>query len=159
MQINKAPLKQARPLSVKEVQALEELTVDPAVPTLSVMAGFFMFCVMNCCRFSDAQWAQHMELDSTGSAFVLQSGTQKSTKLQLRLISLLLSCLLFVLDMRSSSRRRVKPARYDDTECAQEMGKVETRAMPRRHSLSSSRRKSWPDGWFRFQRPKLRYPN
>ncbi len=77
MQISKAPLKQARPLSVKEVQALEELTVDPSVPTLSVMAGFFMFCVMNCCRFSDAQWAQHMELDSTGSVFVLQSGTQK----------------------------------------------------------------------------------
>ena len=57
MQISKAPLKQARPLSVKEVQALEELTVDPSVPTLSAMAGFFMFCVMNCCCFSDAQWA------------------------------------------------------------------------------------------------------
>ena len=77
MQISKAPLKQARPLTVKEVQALEELTVDPAVPTLSVMAGFFMFLIMNCCRFSDAQWAERMDLDSSGAEFVLQSGTQK----------------------------------------------------------------------------------
>ncbi len=77
MQIRKEPLKQARPLLVKEVVALEELVIDTTVPVLSVMAGFFLFCVLNCCRFSDARWAERMGLDSTGKVFVLQSGTQK----------------------------------------------------------------------------------
>ena len=82
MQIRKEPFKQARPLHVKEVVALEELVIDTTVPVLSVMAGFFLFCVLNCCRFSDAQWAEiHQEKYSCCNRGL------KSTKLLQQLIS------------------------------------------------------------------------
>ena len=76
MQIGKAPLKQ-------EVQALEELTVDPAVPTLSVMAGFFMT------HSGLKEWISIQVEQYSFSSLAL-----KSTKLQLQLTTILpLVCL------------------------------------------------------------------
>ena len=49
----------------------------PESEILAVMAGFFLFCVMNCCRFTDAQFAEHMDLDESGDIFVLQSGARQ----------------------------------------------------------------------------------
>ena len=77
MLIMKKPLNQARPLTKQEVAALEDMVLFPESEILAVMAGFFLFCVMNCCRFTDAQYAEHMELDDSGDIFVLHSGTRQ----------------------------------------------------------------------------------
>ena len=55
MLIMKKPLNQARPLTKQEVAALEDMVLFPESEILAVMAGFFPFCVMNCCSFTDAQ--------------------------------------------------------------------------------------------------------
>ena len=49
----------------------------PESAVLAVMAGFFLFCTMNCCRFTDAQYAEHMDLDVSGDIYTLQSGTRQ----------------------------------------------------------------------------------
>ena len=75
MSLQKRPLSQARPLRVAEVRALEELVLQPSSPVLSIMAGFFLFCVMNCCRFNDAQFAENLTLDQTEGTVILHAGT------------------------------------------------------------------------------------
>ena len=65
MLLNKRPLDQARALTVQEVSGLEQLVVNPSSPTLGILAGFFLFCIMNCCRFNDAQYSARLDLDST----------------------------------------------------------------------------------------------
>ena len=55
MSLRKRPRRQARALLSKEVEALENLDLKPSCPTIGIMAGFFLFCVLNCCRFNDAQ--------------------------------------------------------------------------------------------------------
>ena len=75
MILNKRPLRQARALLSKEVAALENLVLKPACPAIGIMAGFFMFCVMNCCRFNDAQNSTELQLDNTDGFVVLHSGT------------------------------------------------------------------------------------
>ena len=77
MLLKKRPLTQARPLRVEEVVALESLVLEPTCAILGVIAGFFLFCLYNCCRFSDAQNAQSMELDTAEDLVVLQSGTHQ----------------------------------------------------------------------------------
>ena len=77
MLLNKRPLTQARPLRVEEVKALESLVIEPSCEILGVMAGFFLFCVYNCCRFSDAQNAASLDLDDDGGVVVLHSGTHQ----------------------------------------------------------------------------------
>ena len=39
------------------------------------MAGFFLCCVMNCCRFNDAQFAENLTLDQTEGTVILHAGT------------------------------------------------------------------------------------
>ena len=73
MMIKKKPLSQARPLTRQEVKALEGMVLFPESEILAVMAGFFLFCMMNCYRFTDAQYAEHMDLDVSGDVFILQS--------------------------------------------------------------------------------------
>ena len=75
LSLQKRPLKQARALKVSEVAALEDLVLQPASPVLSIMAGFFLFCVMNCCRFNDAQFAENLQLDRTEDTVILHAGT------------------------------------------------------------------------------------
>ena len=75
LSLQKRPLKQARALKVSEVAALENLVLQPASPVLSIMAGFFLFCVANCCRFNDAQYAENLELDRTEDTVILHAGT------------------------------------------------------------------------------------
>lgn len=75
LSLQKRQLKQARALRVTEVAALEELVLQPASPVLSIMAGFFLFCVMNCCRFNDAQFAENLTLDVTDDTVILHAGT------------------------------------------------------------------------------------
>ena len=77
MLLKKRPLTQARPLRVEEVRALESLVLEPTCPVLGVMAGFFLFCVYNCLRFSDAQNAESLGLDSAVDLVVLHSGMQQ----------------------------------------------------------------------------------
>ena len=75
MQLKKRPLNQARALTVEEVRGLEQLVLNPSCPTLGILAGFFLFCVMNCCRFNDAQSSTRLDLDETDGLVVLHSGT------------------------------------------------------------------------------------
>lgn len=77
MLLKKRPLMQARPLRVEEVKALESLVIEPTCEILGVMAGFFLFCIYNCCRFSDAQNAASLDLDVDGGVVVLHSGTHQ----------------------------------------------------------------------------------
>ena len=77
MLILKKPLNQARPLTRQEVAALEDAVLFPESEILAVMSGFFLFCTLNCCRFTDAQYAERMELDDSGDIFVLHSGTRQ----------------------------------------------------------------------------------
>ena len=77
MLILKKPLNQARPLTKQEVAALEDAVLFPESEVLAVMSGFFLFCTLNCCRFTDAQYAERMELDDSGDIFVLHSGTRR----------------------------------------------------------------------------------
>ncbi len=77
MLLKKRPLTQARPLRVAEVRALESLVLEPTCAILGVIAGFFLFCLYNSCRFSDAQNAQSMELDTAEDLVVLHSGTHQ----------------------------------------------------------------------------------
>ena len=75
LSLQKRPLKQARALKVSEVAALEDLVLKPSSPVLSIMSGFFLFCVMNCCRFNDAQFAENLTLDQTEDTVILHAGT------------------------------------------------------------------------------------
>ena len=75
MSLLKRPLRQARALLAKEVAALESLVLQPSCPVIGIMAGFFLFCVLNCCRFSDAQFSTALQLDDTDGFVVLHSGT------------------------------------------------------------------------------------
>ena len=52
LSLQKRPLRQARPLKVSEIVAFD-LVLKPSSPVLSIMSGFFLFCVMNCCRLND----------------------------------------------------------------------------------------------------------
>ena len=104
MQLKKRPLNQARALTVEEVSGLERLVLNPSCPTLGIMAGFFLFCVMNCCRFSDAQAASQLDLDVTDGLVVLHSGTYQrktATSADKRTTLLPLVCLGNVFDMDS----------------------------------------------------------
>ena len=75
LSLQKRKLKQARALKVEEVRALEELVLQPELPVLGILAGFFLFCVMNCCRFNDAQFAENLTLDETDDTVILHAGT------------------------------------------------------------------------------------
>ncbi len=77
MLLTKRPLTQARPLRVNEIRALESLVLNPSCAVLGIMAGFFLFCVYNCCRFSDAQNAEHISLDESDGLVVVHSGTRQ----------------------------------------------------------------------------------
>ena len=74
MSLLKRPLRQARALLAKEVAALENLVLKPSCPVIGIMAGFFLFCVLNCCRFNDAQFSTALQLDNTDGFGVLHSG-------------------------------------------------------------------------------------
>ena len=104
MLIKKKPLNQARPLTKQEVAALENMVLFPESEVLAVMAGFFLFCIMNCCRFTDAQYAEHMELDDSGSLYILHSGTRQhktATTADKKTTLLPLVCLGHVFQSRS----------------------------------------------------------
>ena len=75
LSLQKRPLSQARPLRVEEVRALEDLVLQPSSPVLGIMAGFFLFCVMNGCRFNDAQFSENLTLDQKEDTVILHSGT------------------------------------------------------------------------------------
>ena len=104
MLLNKRPLDQARALTVQEVSGLEQLVVNPSSPTLGILAGFFLFCIMNCCRFNDAQYSARLDLDSTDGLTILHSGTYQhktATSADKRTTLLPLVCLGNVFDMDS----------------------------------------------------------
>ena len=104
MLIKKKPLNQARPLTKQEVAALENMVLFPESEVLAVMAGFFLFCIMNCCRFTDAQYAENMELDDSGSLYILHSGTRQhktATTADKKTTLLPLVCLGHVFQSRS----------------------------------------------------------
>ena len=75
LSLQKRPLRQARPLKVFGIVALEDLVLKPSSPVLSIMSGFFLFCVMNCCRFNDAQFAENLTLDQAEDTVILHAGT------------------------------------------------------------------------------------
>lgn len=77
LQTNKRPLSQARPLALREVKALEDLVLKSPDNTLAIMAGFFMFCLTTCCRFSDAQNAVAFDIDQEGNRPLINSGILK----------------------------------------------------------------------------------
>ena len=75
MSLQKRPLRLARALEAQEVEALENMVLRPSCPTIGIMAGFFLFCVLNCCCFNDAQSSTALQLDNTDGFVVLHSGT------------------------------------------------------------------------------------
>ena len=104
MLIKKKPLNQARPLTKQEVAALENMVLFPESEVLAVIAGFFLFCIMNCCRFTDAQYAENTELDDSGSLYILHSGTRQhktATTADKKTTLLPLVCLGHVFQSRS----------------------------------------------------------
>ena len=56
---------------------LESPVLSPSCAVLGIMTGFFLFCVYNCCRFSDAQNAEHISLGETDGLVVVHSGTRQ----------------------------------------------------------------------------------
>lgn len=110
LSLQKRQLKQARALRVAEVAALEELVLQPASPVWSIMAGFFLFCVMNCCRFNDAQFAENLTLDKTEGTVILHAGTcqhKTATTADKRTTLLPLVCLGHVFSEESWASRWV----------------------------------------------------
>ena len=65
--LNKRPLKQAPPLTVKQVKKLERLCI--AAPQIEdrVIAGQFLFCLYASCRFSDSMYATDFKISKASN--------------------------------------------------------------------------------------------
>ena len=59
----KRPLKQAPPLSVADVYLLECIVINSSDSMSVTAAGYFLFCIYACCRFSDAMRLHSISLD------------------------------------------------------------------------------------------------
>ena len=75
MYLNKRPLKQACPLSVSEVKALEEAAINGDCVHDRVAAGFMMFCLMSSARVADAQNVTNLKLDTFENVCLLECDT------------------------------------------------------------------------------------
>ncbi|CAE7877928.1 unnamed protein product [Symbiodinium microadriaticum] len=71
----KRPRKQARPLTAAEVKGLEELVLKSLDEFVKMAAGFCLFCLANAGRWSDAQAAEGLKLDTSGRRPVIEAGT------------------------------------------------------------------------------------
>ena len=77
MKLQKAPLKQARPLTTCEVSALEQLMLETEEGHIGVICGFFLFCIATSSRFSDAQQLEGLSIDTSGQRCVVEAGVLK----------------------------------------------------------------------------------
>ena len=64
----KRPLKQAVPLPVEVVYALEKSLHNGLDEQTKLTSGFFLFCIFSCCRFSDAMRLHDLHLDHVPDA-------------------------------------------------------------------------------------------
>ena len=71
----KRPRRQARPLTAVEVKGLEELVLRASDEFVKMAAGFCLFCLANAGRWSDAQAAEGLKLDTSGRRPVIEAGT------------------------------------------------------------------------------------
>eukprot|EP00435_Cladocopium_sp_Y103_P029317 s4088_g7.t1 len=74
---NKRPLQQARALYRGEVQALEDYALDiKSHPRVRIIAGYLLFCLMACCRFSDPMYASDWQISESGSIVLIEAKTR-----------------------------------------------------------------------------------
>ena len=77
MYLKKAPLRQADPLTVLQVKILHHVVENAAVPFDIVLAGYFLFCVYACCRWSDPQRAIRVVYDVLQGVGYFELGTNE----------------------------------------------------------------------------------
>lgn len=74
---NKRPLQQARAFYREEVQALEDYVLDiKSHPCVRIIAGYLLFCLMACCRFSDPMYASDWQISESGSIVLIEAKTR-----------------------------------------------------------------------------------
>ena len=71
----KRPRVQARPLTATEVRGLERLVTKSSDEFVIMAAGFCLFCLANAARWSDAQAAESLKLDTSGRRPVVEAAT------------------------------------------------------------------------------------
>ena len=76
MHTGKKPLAQAKPLTVQEVQGLEQIVLSDDHPHKRIIAGFLLFAMSTCSRFSDAQFAEQLELDEENGVCLIMAKTR-----------------------------------------------------------------------------------
>lgn len=75
MYLKKRPLKQALPLSVQEVRALEDTVLYGSNHHDRLAAGFMLFCIMSSARVSDAQNITNLRIDEFETTCILECDT------------------------------------------------------------------------------------
>ncbi|CAE7559229.1 unnamed protein product [Symbiodinium natans] len=70
--MEKRPLQQAPALKVWLVKSLEKAVFDGSV-IHSIIAGFCLFCLFSCARWSDAAKARSLSIDVSGSVFLIEA--------------------------------------------------------------------------------------
>ena len=76
MYVQKAALKQAEPLTVLQVKLLHHVVENAQLAYDVVLAGYMLFCVYACCRWSDPQNAVRCQVDIVDGAGYLELGTK-----------------------------------------------------------------------------------
>jgi hypothetical protein len=75
MFLRKRPLKQADPLSVNEVRALENAVFEATCEHDRIAAGFMLFCLMSSARSSDAQNCTNLRVERAEHVTILECDT------------------------------------------------------------------------------------
>ena len=74
---NRRPLQQARPLYTQELKALEDTVLDPEEQDhIRIIAGYLLFCLLACCRFSDPMYAVEWEVSSHSNTTIIEAKTR-----------------------------------------------------------------------------------
>ena len=68
-------LKQARPLYVLELRALEDAVLEERQPHVIAIAGYLLFCVMAVCRFSDPMYCTGLQVNRFRNTVLIEAGT------------------------------------------------------------------------------------
>eukprot|EP00435_Cladocopium_sp_Y103_P069887 s708_g34.t1 len=75
MYVAKPLLKQARPLFVPELRALEDIVLEESEPHIVVIAGYLLFCIMGVCRFSDLLYCTGLSVSRFNNTVLVEAGT------------------------------------------------------------------------------------
>ena len=76
MLAQKAPLRQAKPLKVKMVVALENIVKDGPYTHWRLFAGHFLFCLGSCCRFADSVHLDSIMVSESGTLQLIEASSR-----------------------------------------------------------------------------------